>query len=130
MWAAIVGSVILVGGSVIGYLITSHLGHTQKNAVDAHAKAHSLELTVMEQRASHAEEMRKTQVELLEYKLYVSNEFVRKDDHSDVITEIFRKLDNQNQQQDSSFREIRKWLDSKFENLANQLNSKQDRKTT
>jgi hypothetical protein len=69
-------------------------------------------------------------VELLEYKLYVSNEFVRKDDHSDVITEIFRKLDNQNQQQDSSFREIRKWLDSKFENLANQLNSKQDRKTT
>src|SRR5579859_2526710 len=109
MWAAIVGSVILVCCGGVGWLATSHLSSTKEDAEAAHNKAHALEVLVLEQRALHSEEMRKSQVAMLEYQLYVANTYVKKDDHSEIITEIFRKLDNQDRQMSSNFSDIRKW---------------------
>ena len=127
MWEAIVGSVILLGGGGVGVLFWTHMTNAQSDAEAAYQKAHSLEVTVLEQRAVHTEEMRKAQVALLEYQLHASGYFVPKTDHTDVIAEIFRKLENQDRQQTANFSEIRTWLNSKFEALATQISNKQDR---
>lgn len=127
MWEAIVGSLILLGGGGVGVLFWTHMTKAQDGAEAAFKKAHSLEVTVLEQRAIHTEEMRKAQVALLEYQLHASTFFVPKADHADVINEIFRKLENQDRQQTTNFTEIRNWLNTKFEALATQISNKQDR---
>jgi hypothetical protein len=135
MWDAVVGSLVLVGCGFIGWFFLSHTGrmareteaaHTKADA--AHNKAHSLELAVLEQRAIHAEEMRKSQVSFLEYQVQVANTLVRKSEYDVAIGEVFRKLEDQDRDQDRNFTDMRTWLNNKFETLHNQINSKQDRK--
>jgi hypothetical protein len=135
MWDAIAGSAVLVVCGFIGWFFLSHTSSMKADsraahakAEEAHNKAHSLELAVLEQRAIHAEEMRKSHVALLEYQLLVANNYVRKIEYDGVISEVFRKLEGQDREQDRNFSEMRTWLNTKFETLASQINLKQDRK--
>ena len=134
MWAAIIGSAILVFGGGIGWLFTGHMKGTKDDAAaaqiradQAHDKSHELEVLVLEQRAVHAEEMRKGQIALLQYQLLVANEYVKKSDHDAVVTDILRKMEGQNRQMSEGFTALRQHIDTKFEQVAIQLNAKQDR---
>lgn len=134
MWAAIIGSVILVCGGGVGWLFTGHMKGTKEDAAaaqeradQAHGKSHDLEVLVLKQRAEHTEDIRKVQVASLEYQLYVSNNFVKKPDHDAIVTEIFRKMENQDAQMSNGFSALRTFLDNKFDQITLQLNSKQDR---
>lgn len=135
MWDALAGSAVLVIFGFIGWFFLSHTESMKKDSEAAHAKAeaahtkaHHLELTVLEQRAIHAEEMRKSQVAFLEYQVQVANTLVRKSEYDGTIGEIFRKMEGQDREQDRNFSEMRTWLNAKFETLTQQINSKQDRR--
>lgn len=127
IWAAIVGSLVLAGVTGVGILFWSHMTSAQRDANEAHEKAHKLEVTILASRVEHSEEIRKHERALLEHKLHVSNDFVRKSDHDNIVTEIFRKLENQDRQVAQGFSGLRSWLDTKFDTIASQLHTKADK---
>lgn len=127
MWAAIVGSVILVAGSGVGVLFWTHMTSAASDAESARAKAHSLEVTLLEHKAGNEHQMRVVEVAFLEYKVHVANEYVKRGEHSAMMGEIFRKLDEQDKQGNQNFREFRAFIDGKFADIAREINNKQDR---
>lgn len=130
IWAAIIGSLVLVVVTGVGVLFWSHMTDSKEDSAAAHRKAHDLEIDMHRQATYHSEELRKADRALLEHKILVSNEYVRKSDHSEIITEVFRKLENQDKQMSAGFSGLRQWLDSKFEQFGTQLANKQDRHHT
>lgn len=127
MLQAIIGSLVLVICGGIGTVFWSHLSDTKENAKHAHSKAHHLETKQLEQRATHAEEMRRLEVMLMQQQVDAHALFVRKTDHDAITAEVFRKLESQDRQTVSAFSELRTWLNTKFDSLATQLNTKQDK---
>jgi hypothetical protein len=130
MWAAIVGSLVLVVCGGVGTLFWTHMTKSQEDAENAHTKAHNLEMKVLQQQAEHTEAMRKAERQILEHQLEVANNYVKKSDHDGVVAEIFRKLDNQDRQNANGFASLRTWLDAKFDKVAQDLHGKQDRRST
>lgn len=127
MMQAIIGSLVLVFCGGIGTVFWAHLSETKENAKHAHSKAHHLETKQLEQRAIHAEEVRRLEVMMLQHQVDAHTLFVRKVDHDTITAEIFRKLEAQDRQTVSAFSELRTWLNTKFDSLAAQLNTKQDK---
>jgi len=127
MWAAIIGSLVLLVGTGAGVIFWAHISNATEQAKAAHFRAHENEKAHLEQRANHVEEMRKLEGMMLRQEIATLEGFVRKADHDAVTSEIFRKLEAQDRQTVSAFTELRTWLNSKFDSLATQLNTKQDK---
>jgi hypothetical protein len=107
---------VVAGFAVLGYTIRSYVEAMQKEMEAAEKKAHSLELELANQKTAMVQALRTVEVSFLEYKLHVSDEYVKRGDHTAILGEIFRKLEG---------------LDIKFDarvgDLAKKIDGKQDR---
>lgn len=117
----VLAATVLVG--FIAYLGRSYIGVMQSTADNAHTeavsakdKAHALEVALLENKAKSSDQMRAVEVAFLDYKLYVSNEYVRRGDHSAILGEIFRKLET-----------LSASVENKMESIGRKLDGKQDR---
>lgn len=117
----IFGATALVG--FIGYLCRSYITVMQDTAKSALSeagsakdKAHALEVTLLEDKAKFSDQMRTVEVAFLDYKLYVSNEYVRRGDHSAILGEIFRKIET-----------LATSVDNKMDSIGRKIDGKQDR---
>jgi hypothetical protein len=128
IWAAIIGSLVLLIFTGIGVLFWAHMTEAKEDATKAHEKAHELEVQVSQQQAKHSEELRVLERQMLTNQLEMARDYVRKPDYDSTVTEMFRKLEKQDRQVADGFAGLRSWIDGKFDTFATQLNGKQDRR--
>lgn len=111
----LVGFIAYLGRSFIGVMQTTASG-AHEEAVSAKDKAHSLEVSLLENKAKSSDQMRAVEVAFLDYKLYVSNEYVRRGDHSAILGEIFRKIES-----------LSTSVENKMESIGRKIDGKQDK---
>jgi hypothetical protein len=114
--AVLVAFGLAVVAGLIAWLSKGLINNLTRSAMDAMKKAHEIEVQLLEFKAKSANDLRIVEVAFLDYKIYVSNEHVRRGDHTAILSEIFRKIET-----------IDDKLDTKMDRLEQRLNEKQDK---
>jgi translation elongation factor EF-Ts len=132
MWAAIVGSGVLVLGGLIGWVISwlrSEASEAVQAAATAQEHSHKVERDFLAYQAKAAENLRVVEVTYLEYKLYVSNEYVRRGDQSAVLSEIFRKIEGLTTLVGDMGEKMQERFDARMKAIENRIDGKEDKQS-
>lgn len=117
-------------GTLIGWVI-SWLRTEAKEATDAAVKAqnhsHEVERDLLAYKAKAADDLRVVEVTYLEYKLYVSNEYVRRGDQTMVLSEIFRKIENLSALVGEMGEKMQERFDARMKAIEQRIEGKEDR---
>lgn len=130
MWAAVVGSGVLVMGGLIGWVITwlkSEANDADDKAAAASVKAHELETDFLSYKALVANDLRVVERAFLEYKLYVSDEFVKRGDQSPILSEIFRKIESLTAEVRNSGEQMQNRFEQRIREIEKNVSNKEDR---
>lgn len=117
LWAAIIGSAVLIVGGGVGTLFWTHMSDLKKTAEEAQKAAADAQLARLQDAALFAADLKRVELALYEHKLEVANRHIKREDFNPVLTEIFAKIEGLSER-----------FDVKLEAVVRRLESKQDRR--
>lgn len=82
LWAAVIGSVLLIAGGGVGTLFWTHMSDLKKTAEEAQKAAADAQLDA----ALFAADLKRVELALYEHKLEVANRHIKREDFTPVLS--------------------------------------------